>query len=88
MQTIISGAYLSNLLGFEQGKKKGVEVTPQDLDDFYEEIIQSGCPDSILLDEIVYRFMSPFTSEYYTPGEKFTEESKALDAFTQENLPK
>ena len=69
IQTIVSAAYLSNLRAFEttQSASEGIPITPQDLDDFYQEIIQSDCPPSILLEEIVYRFMSPFTSTYYTP---------------------
>jgi predicted dehydrogenase len=56
MQTIISAAYLSNL-----NKKP---VTPADLDIFYEKMEKSGCPPHILLEEIVYTFMAPFTEEY------------------------
>lgn len=73
MQTIISGSYLSNLRGFQLQKTEGVEITHADIDAFYSEILNSGCPDSLLIDEIIYRFMSPFTGEYFTPGEKFKE---------------
>ncbi len=66
MQTIVSGTYLSNLRAFESSQKstKGTLITPQDLDSFYDEMISSGCPKSILLQEIVFKFMSPFTSKY------------------------
>jgi hypothetical protein len=73
METIISGAYLSNLKGFQKQQAGGVEVSREDLDTFYNQVINSGCPESLLVDEIVYRFMAPFTGEYFTPGEKFKE---------------
>ncbi len=68
IQTIVSAAYLSNLRAFESSQKSkvGIPITPSDLDTFYTKIQQSECPQSILLEEIVYRFMSPFTSTYHT----------------------
>jgi predicted dehydrogenase len=84
MQTIISGSYLSNLLGFEKGKRKGEEVTPEDLDKFYQQIIDSECPENILLEEIIFRFMSPFTETYFTPGEKFGTESETMKPYDKE----
>ncbi|MHA1584260.1 MAG: Gfo/Idh/MocA family protein [Promethearchaeota archaeon] len=69
MQTIVSAAYLSNLRAFEAGGNitpvKGLPVTPQDLDDFYSEMRNHGVPENIIVEEIVYRFMSPFTSTFY-----------------------
>ncbi|UYP47522.1 hypothetical protein NEF87_003807 [Candidatus Lokiarchaeum ossiferum] len=71
IQTIVSGAYLSNLRSFESSRKSsmGIPITPQDLENFYAEILEGDCPQNFLLEEIVYRFMSPFTSTYYTPEE-------------------
>lgn len=71
IQTIVSGAYLSNLRTFESTRKSGlgISTTPKDLEDFYAELLQGDCPQNILLEEVVYRFMSPFTSTYYTPEE-------------------
>lgn len=64
IQTIISASYLSNLLGFKSNKKKkeGKLITPAKLNKFYRDIIESGCPKNIILEEIINRFMSPFIS--------------------------
>ncbi len=66
IQTIISASYLSNLLGFKSNKKKkeGKPITPDKLNKFYQDIIESGCPKNIILEEIIYKFMSPFI--YYS----------------------
>lgn len=73
IQTIISGAYYSNLLAYESSIKQGMEITPEDLKQFYQEFKQSSIPKEILVDEIIYRFMSPFTNTYYIPGDNFTQ---------------
>ena len=66
IQTIISASYLSNLLRFKSSKKKkeGKPITPEKLNKFYQDIIDSGCPKNIILEEIIYKFMSPFI--YYS----------------------
>ncbi len=74
IQTVISGAYYSNLKGFTLGNPvPGAEVTPVDLEQYYEKIRKSGIPECLLIEEIVYRFMSPFTSTYYNPEEQYTQ---------------
>jgi hypothetical protein len=74
IQTIISGAYLSNLKGYETlDSAKGIEITPEDIELFYNQMINKGVDRTILVEEIVYRFMSPFTSTYYAPGSKYTQ---------------
>ncbi|QEE15581.1 Gfo/Idh/MocA family protein [Promethearchaeum syntrophicum] len=62
IQTIISASYLSNLLGFKSNKKKkeGKPITPDKLNKFYQDIIKSGCPKNIIIEEIIYHFVSPF----------------------------
>jgi predicted dehydrogenase len=52
MMEIISGAYLANILQ--------KPVTIPDLWHFYQEVIDRGCPESILIEEIIYSFMKPF----------------------------
>ncbi len=69
MQSIISGAYLSNLYGYEKGLKVGEIVTLEDLDVFYQKVIESRCPKNMVIEEIVWRFMSPFTSQYFQEDE-------------------
>jgi len=75
MELIITGAYMSHMLAQESKQKKGVEVTPADLDRFYKKLIDSGIPESMLYEDIVYRLLAPFTAGYFTPGEKFQKES-------------
>jgi predicted dehydrogenase len=77
IQLIISGAYLSNLKAFETARgnsyEEGFEITLNDLDNFYKKIKKTGIPKDILIEEIVYKFMFPFTSEYYIPGNQYTQ---------------
>ncbi|MHA1673830.1 MAG: Gfo/Idh/MocA family protein [Promethearchaeota archaeon] len=65
IQEIISCSYLSNLRAFEKNAKKGLVITPKDLQKFYDKLKKSGVPEEIIVEEIVYSFMSPFTSNYY-----------------------
>ncbi|MHA1520396.1 MAG: Gfo/Idh/MocA family protein [Promethearchaeota archaeon] len=65
IQEIISCSYLSNLKAFEKNAKKGLIITPKDLHKFYDKLKKSGVPEEIIVEEIVYSFMSPFTSSYY-----------------------
>ena len=82
MQIIISGTYLSWLKGFrESDGSRGIEVTPEDLDKYYKSFIDAGTPTPILIEDIVYDLMSPFTEHYFTPGKKFTEESNVMTAY-------
>lgn len=67
MQSIISGAYLSFLKAYLSTEHpssafEGIEISNTDLDAFYEKILQSGCPTQILIEEIVYQLMGPFTN--------------------------
>jgi len=59
MQSIISSAYLSNLQG-------GKVITPQDLTTFYQTFQESRCPSTMVMEEIVYAFMRPFTRVFKT----------------------
>ena len=59
MQSIISGAYLSNLQG-------GKVITPRDLTEFYRTFEKSQCPSTMVMEEIVYAFMRPFTRVFKT----------------------
>jgi len=68
-QEIISCAYLSHLRGFEMNSKKGMIVTLDDLRKYYREIENSGVPKEMIIEEIVYDFMRPFTSSYYSVEE-------------------
>lgn len=70
IQEIISCAYLSNLRAFESNAKKGFIITLEDLHEFYENIRNSGIPEEIIVEEIVYTFMSPFTSTYYSQDQR------------------
>lgn len=65
-QEIISCAYLSNLRGFEMNSKKGKIVTVSELRDYYREFEDSQVPRETIVEEIVYDFMRPFTSTYYS----------------------
>lgn len=66
MQEIISCAYLSNLRAFESNAKKGIVITPSDLQKYYNHFITSSIPKEMIVEEIVYDFMRPFTSSYYS----------------------
>jgi predicted dehydrogenase len=67
MQSIISGTYLSYLKAYlntshPSDALEGMEISMRELDVFYENILQSGCPTQILIEEIVYQLMGPFTN--------------------------
>lgn len=71
MQSIISGAYFSFLKQHESKKAKPVPITIAELENYYRTLLDAGIPREILIEEIVYRFMSPFTDTYYDPNPEF-----------------
>ena len=78
MQIIISGTYLSWLNHFRNGSAGSPKaITPADLDAYYQSFIDAGTPKTILLEDIVFDLMSPFTGHYFSPGEKYVKASNA-----------
>ncbi len=89
MQMIISGTYYSWLKGYEAYRQEnpretmkldappfeGTKISPADLDTYYQTFMDAQIPKTILLEDIVYDLMRPFTHHYFSPGKRYERET-------------